>query len=82
MTHCTFQFFMGGLGDFTVANFSLLVIQSKGTALRMRARNGELFFCRSLSLATRQHPPLPPRAPTRGAGRLRRRNLRVWSVRF
>lgn len=84
MTHCTFQFFMGGLGDFTVANFSLLAIQSKGTALRMRARNGELFFCRSLSLATRQtrSPPSPPRAPTRGAGRLRRRNLRVWSVRF
>lgn len=72
MTHCTFQFFMGGLGDFTVPNFSLLAIQSKGTALRMGARNGELFFCRSLSLATRQHPPRPPpRAPTRGAGRLR-----------
>lgn len=60
MTHCTFQFFMGGLGDFTVPNFSLLAIQSKGTALRMGARNGELFFCRSLSLATRQHPPPDP----------------------
>lgn len=36
--------------------------------LRTGARNGELFFCRSPSLATRQPPPRPPpRAPTRGA---------------